>query len=81
MIDLINLATMCIKFVGVTLKDCKGDAFLESVLDIYKDDLSKLELEAQLPLPKLLCKDVCNELSNNVLSELSVPAFLVCGKL
>ena len=65
------------------LNACKGDAYqdqLEAVLDIYKDDLSKLELEAQLPLLKPLFQDVCKELSTNfsvhdavrVLSELSV---------
>ena len=66
------------------LKACKGDSYqdyLDAVLEIYKDDLSKLELEAQLPLLKPLCKDVCKELCSNfsvhdavnVLSMLSAP--------
>ena len=65
------------------LKACKGETYedqLETVLDIYKDDLSKPELEAQLPLLKPLCKEAYKELSSNfsmhdavkVLSELSV---------
>ena len=64
------------------LKACKGKAYqdeLEAVLGIHKDDLSRLELEAQLPLLKPLCKEVCEELAENfsvcdavhVLSELS----------
>ena len=47
----------------------------------YKDDLSRTELEAQLPLLKPLCKVICTEMGTNfsvhgavcVLSELSVP--------
>ena len=65
------------------LMACKGHTYqdqLEAVLNIYKDDLSRLELETQLPLLKPLYKDVCKELSNNfsvdsivhVLSELTV---------
>ena len=40
------------------LKACKGDRYqgqLEAVLDIYKDDLSKVALEVQLPLLKKRC--------------------------
>ena len=50
------------------LKACKGETYedqLETVLDIYKDDLSKPELEAQLPLLKPLCKEAYKELSSN----------------
>ena len=65
------------------LMACKGHTYqdqLEAVLNIYKDDLSQLELEAHLPLLKPLYKDVCKELPNNfsvdsivhVLSELTV---------
>ena len=35
------------------------------MLAIYKNDLSRLELEAQLPLLKPLCKDLCEELAGN----------------
>ena len=66
------------------LKACKGEAYepeMQAVLDIYKDDLSKLELEAQLPLLKPLCsgtyKDTLSDFSIQdaieVLSGLSVP--------
>lgn len=65
------------------LKACKGEACqdeLQAVLAIYKDDLSRLELEAQLPLLRPLCKEVCEESADtfsvcdavHVLSELSV---------
>ena len=40
---------------------CKGEAYedqLKAVLDIYKDDLSRLELECQLPLLKPLCEEI-----------------------
>ena len=46
----------------------KSEAYqneLEAVLVVYKDDLSKVELEAQLLLLKSLCKDVCKELQDN----------------
>ncbi len=67
----------------LVLKACKGEAYhdeLEAVLDIYKDDLPRLELEVQLPLLKPLCKEIYEELADNfsvhdavhVLSELSV---------
>ena len=67
----------------LVLKACKGKTYhneLEAVLAVYKDDLSRLELEAQLPLLKPLCKEVCEELADNfsvhdavrALSELSV---------
>ena len=67
----------------LVLRACKGETYqdkLEAVLPIYKDDLSRLELEAQLPLLKPLCKDICEELGDNfsvrdavrALSELSV---------
>ncbi len=52
----------------LVVKACKGKAYqdeLEAVLGIYKDDLSRLELEAQLPLLKPLCKEVCEELAEN----------------
>ena len=52
----------------LVLKACKGEAYqdeLKGVLAIYKNDLSRLELEAQLPLLKPLCKDVCEELVGN----------------
>ena len=54
----------------LVLKACKGEAYqdeLKAVLAIYKNDLSRLELEAQLPLLKPLCKDVCEELAGNFL--------------
>ena len=65
------------------LKACKGEAYqdeLATVLVIYKDDLSRQELESQLPLLKPICKKVCEELADafsvddavRVLSELSV---------
>ena len=65
------------------LKACKGEAYqdeLATVLAIYKDDLSRQELESQLPLLKPICKEVCEELADafsvddvvRVLSELSV---------
>ena len=45
------------------LKACKGNRYqgqLKAVLDIiYKDDLSIVALEAQLPLIKPLFKNVC----------------------
>ena len=53
----------------LVIKACKGEAYkdqLKAVLDIYKADLSRLELEAQLPLLKPLCKDICKEMGNNV---------------
>ena len=67
----------------LVLKACKGEAYqdeLKAVLATYKNDLSRLELEAQLPLLKPLCKEVCEELVENfsvhdavgILSKLSV---------
>lgn len=67
----------------LVIKACKGEDYedqLKAVLDIYKDDLSRPELDAQLPLLKPLCKDICEELGSNfsvgnavhALSELSV---------
>ena len=60
------------------LKACKGEAYqdeLEAVLAVYKDDLSKLELESQLPLLTPLCKELTDSFSVHdavhVLSELS----------
>ncbi len=52
----------------LVVKACKGKDYqdeLEAVLGIYKDDLSRLELEAQLLLLKPLCKEVCEELAEN----------------
>ena len=52
----------------LVLKACKGEVYqdeLKAALTIYKDDLSRLELEAQLPLLKPLCKEVCEELADN----------------
>lgn len=52
----------------LVLKACKGEAYqgeLKAVLAIYKNDLSRLELEAQLPLLKPLCKEVCEQLADN----------------
>ena len=40
------------------LKACKGEVYnaeLEYVCNLYKDDLSKVQLEAQLPLLQPLC--------------------------
>jgi len=37
----------------------------ETVLEIYNDDLLKLELEVQRVLLKPQCKDVCNDLATN----------------
>ena len=65
------------------LKACKGEEYeaqLQVVLDIYKDNLSRLELEAQLPLLKALCSEVYKDAPSDfsihdavkVLSELSV---------
>ena len=66
------------------LKACKGEAYepeMQAVLDIYKDDLSKLEVEAQLPLLKPLCSGTYKDTHSDffihdaieVLSGLSVP--------
>lgn len=52
----------------VILRACKGetyDEYLEATLTTYKDDLSKCELEAQLPLLKPLCEDIVKEKSSN----------------
>ena len=60
------------------VKACKGEAYqdeLEAVLAVYKDDLSKLEHESQLPLLTPLCKELTDSFSVHdavhVLSELS----------
>lgn len=74
------------------LKACNGEAChdeLEAVLAIYKDDLSRVELEAQLSLLKALCKEVCEQLAQHfsvhdairVLSELSVTERTAFGVL
>ena len=52
------------------LKASKGQAYqddLETVFAIYKVNLSRQELEAQLPLLEPLCRNVCEELANNFL--------------
>ena len=50
------------------LKACKGEEYEEqlvTVLAIYKDDLSRQELDSQLPLLKPLCEEVCQESGEN----------------
>ena len=65
------------------MKACKSEDYEEqlvTVLDIYKDDLSRQELDSQLPRLKPLCKEVLKESGENfsfhdavkVLSHLSV---------
>ena len=52
----------------LVLKGCKGDNHqdeLQAVLTVYKDDLSKTELEAQLPLLKPLFNEASKELADH----------------
>ena len=64
----------------LVLRACNGEAYqdhLETVLDVFKNDLSRLQFEAQLPLMKqLICKEFADTFSVydvvHVLSRLSV---------
>ena len=50
------------------LRACKGETYdehLEATLTTYKDDLSRHELEAQLPLLKPLCEDIVKKKGSN----------------
>ena len=67
MTDLTSLGTVVYlnlqELVHAKVKLTKAE--LKAPLAIYKNDPSRLELQAQLPLLKPLCKEVCEELADN----------------